>query len=71
MNPYNVDDMLKSHKILMNDLTNESGRLRSGGIFAGEKLVHMAPAAAHVPNLIRDLVDLDRKCGGGSSTNKE
>ncbi|WP_345787799.1 hypothetical protein [Desulfitobacterium dehalogenans] len=30
--PYNMDDLLKAHKILMLDLTHESGRFRSGGL---------------------------------------
>ena len=59
LNPYSVEDMLKAHKILMIDLTNEYGRFRSGGtgVFAGSKLVHMAPPADVVPKLIDDLVN--------------
>jgi len=57
--PLDIDDLLKAHKILMLDLTNESGRFRSGGVgvFAGEKLVHMAPPADLVPKLIDDLLN--------------
>lgn len=56
--PFNIDDLLKSHKILMAELTNEAGRFRFGGVgvFAGEKLVHMAPPADVIPKLIRDLI---------------
>lgn len=59
MDPYNVEDMLSSHKILMNSLTKEAGIFRNGGvgIFAGERLVHMAPPANQVPYLIKNLVD--------------
>lgn len=58
MNPYSIEDMLMGHKILMKDLTNESGRFRNGGVgvFAGKRLVHMAPPAGQVPNLIKELV---------------
>ena len=56
--PFNIDDLLKSHKILMAELTNEAGRYRFGGVgvFAGEKLVHMAPPADVIPKLISDLI---------------
>ncbi len=45
LDPYKLDSLLMAHKLLMNDLTKESGKFRSGGvgIFAGEQLVHMAP----------------------------
>ncbi len=57
-NPYSINDLLKAHKVLMMELTNESGRFRSGGVgvFAGEKLVHMAPPADLVPKLVSDLL---------------
>ena len=55
--PLSIPDLLNAHKILMMDLTNESGRFRSGGVgvFAGDALVHMAPPADLVPKLIADL----------------
>ena len=57
--PFDIDDLLNAHKILMLDLTNESGRFRSGGIgvFAGKRLVHMAPPADLVPKLTSDLLN--------------
>ena len=63
MNPYSGKDMLKAHKILMNDLTKEAGAFRQGsvGIFAGETLVHMAPPAQRVPQLIKDLMNWVKK----------
>ncbi|MDR3543167.1 MAG: Fic family protein, partial [Desulfosporosinus sp.] len=56
--PFSIEDLLKSHKILMAELTNEAGRFRFGGVgvFAGEKLVHMAPPADIIPKLISDLI---------------
>lgn len=59
MNPFLEKDILKAHRILMNELTKEAGMFRSGGvgIFAGEKLVHMAPPAQLVPQLIKELMD--------------
>lgn len=59
MNPYSIKDMLTAHKVLMNELTEEAGLFRSGrvGIFAGEVLVHMAPPADKVPQLISELIN--------------
>lgn len=56
--PYDVTSMLEAHRILMNDLTKESGRFRSGGvgIFAGSQLVHMAPPAHLVIEQIHTLL---------------
>ncbi len=63
LNPYSVKDMLLAHKILMNELTDETGTFRSGGVgvFAGEQLVHTAPPANQVSHLIKDLVDWAKK----------
>jgi len=56
--PFSIEDMLSAHSVLMADLTNEAGRFRSGGVgvFAGEKLVHMAPLANVVPKLMSELI---------------
>lgn len=63
MDPYSVKDMLLAHKVLMNELSKEAGKFRSGdvGIFAEKQLVHMAPPANQVPNLIEGLVDWAKK----------
>jgi Uncharacterized conserved protein len=63
MNPYSIKDMLRAHKMLMNELTKEAGTFRSGGVgvFAGEQLVHMAPPANQVPHLIKELIDWAKK----------
>lgn len=55
--PLSINDMLKAHKILMTDLTKEAGRFRSGGvgILAGERVIHMAPPANIVPELMGNL----------------
>lgn len=56
--PYSVKNMLEAHRLLMADLTSEAGRFRSGGVgvFAGGNLIHMAPPANLVPNLIDNLI---------------
>ena len=57
-NPYSAQDLLKAHRILMNGLVKEAGNFRSGavGIFAGDRLVHMAPPANLVSRQIADLL---------------
>lgn len=56
--PYNIDDLVKAHSLLMSGLNKEFGKFRDKGVgvFAGEKLVHMAPPANQVPKLIADLL---------------
>lgn len=58
LDPYSQKDMLSAHEILMYDLTKEAGKYRSGevGIYAGEKLVHMAPKAEFVPEHMSNLI---------------
>lgn len=57
--PYKIEDLLKAHKILMADLVNNYGAFRNSGvgIFNGKQVVHMAPPANIVPELIRNLID--------------
>ncbi len=58
-NPYSDVDLLKAHKLMMKDLVSEVGMYRTGGVgvFAKDKLVHMAPPAEFVCNQIRDLLE--------------
>ena len=57
--PFDIEDMLTAHKVLMADLTKEAGRFRSRGvgIFADKQLVHMAPPAKMVPEHIYNLIN--------------
>lgn len=54
---YSVGDMLKAHLCMMDGLCKQPGAFRSGGVgvFAGDKLVHMAPPAHMVPTLMQQL----------------
>lgn len=58
LDPYNSASLLRAHELLMRDLTKEAGKFRSGGVgfFAGEELIHMAPPAQLVPELIEQLM---------------
>jgi len=58
VNPYSIEDLLKTHKIMMNDLVFEAGKFRSSsvGVFdADGNVVHAAPPAQLVPELINSL----------------
>ena len=59
LDPLNINDLLQAHKLMMNDLIKESGRFRSGGVgvFDGKQVVHIAPPADIVPQLITDLFE--------------
>ena len=59
LNPYKEKDLLKAHKLMMQDLVSESGRYRNDGvgIFDGEKVVHVAPPAKRVQELMADLFE--------------
>ncbi len=59
LDPLDIEDLLKAHRLMMNDLVKENRRFRNGGvgIFEGDKLIHAAPPANYVPQLISDLFE--------------
>ena len=59
LNPYSENDLLKAHKLMLQGLVNESGKNRTDGvgIFDGNKVVHLAPPAKRVPELMEDLFE--------------
>lgn len=59
LDPYKEKDLLKAHKLMMQDLVENSGKYRTGGvgIFDGEKVVHVAPPAKRIPELMADLFE--------------
>jgi len=56
--PPNRRHLLEAHGLLMAGLIDAPGRFRNGGvgIYRGDQLVHMAPPAARVPDLVNDLL---------------
>lgn len=50
-------DLLEAHRILMSGLIDEAGLYRYGGVgvMAGSQVIHMAPPADRVPQLMTDL----------------
>ncbi|OAV46295.1 Fic family protein [Lewinella sp. 4G2] len=59
LDPYNEDDLLSSHRLLMGGLIPDAGRYRSGsvGVFDGAKVIHLGPPAKMVPRLMGSLFD--------------
>ena len=59
LNPYNEKDLLKAHKLMMQGLVDRNGKYRTDGVgtFDGEKVVHLAPPANRVPELMFDLFE--------------
>jgi Fic family protein len=58
-NPASCQDLLTAHKLLMKTLVDMAGHFRMGGvgIYRGKTLVHMAPQANRVPELVQNLLD--------------
>ncbi|MGY2200102.1 Fic family protein [Pseudomonas gingeri] len=56
--PENRAHLLQAHALLMRGLIDDCGRLRQSGvgIYRADRLLHMAPPASRVPQLIDDLL---------------
>lgn len=63
LNPFSEKDLLKAHGVMMEALTDDAGKYRSGGVgvFGEKGMVHMAPPPQRVPQLMGDLFDWLRK----------
>jgi len=57
-NPSSSKDLLAAHRLLMEGLIDDAGKFRTGsvGIAQGKQIVHLAPPAAGVPGLMKDLL---------------
>lgn len=56
-NPYRIDDLLRTHRILTNLTIEDNGKYRNHaeGVFNGDKVIFVAPPAEMVPQLMNDL----------------
>ena len=59
LDPFSVKDLLKAHGTMMAALVDGAGNFRTGGVgvFAGEQVIHVAPPAGQVPQLVANLFD--------------
>lgn len=57
LNPNSLDDLLKAHLTMETGLIDDAGRFRTGGVgvASGEEIIHYAPPAHLVPQLMKDL----------------
>lgn len=57
LNPYSMKDLLKAHRIMMEDIVKEVGTFRSKGVgvYAGTELIHAGSPPQYVPELMREL----------------
>ena len=59
LNPNNIEDLLKAHLTMETGLIDDAGHFRSGGVgvASGEEIIHYAPPAERVPQLMKDLFE--------------
>jgi Fic family protein len=59
INPYDIKDLLKIHNLMTENLIEESGKFRTGavGVFEKEKVIHVAPQAERIPELMTELFE--------------
>lgn len=62
LNPFNEKDLLRAHGIMMMGLTDDAGKYRKGGVgvYSEKGVVHMAPPASRVPELMGSLFEWTR-----------
>lgn len=59
LNPFSIPDLLLAHETMMTGLVDDAGMFRKGGVgvFDGEKMIHVAPPASKVKELMDDLFE--------------
>ena len=57
LDPCSLEDLLKTHGVMMQGLVVEAGHFRSGnvGVFDGDTLIHAGTPAAYVPEVMADI----------------
>jgi Fic family protein len=57
-NPYKIDDLLKVHSLMMDQLLETTGEFRDIKVAVkGDEVVHVAPPPAQVPKLMKQLFE--------------
>lgn len=59
LNPNNMEDLLKAHLTMETGLIDDAGHFRSKGVgvASGEEIIHYAPPAERVPQLMKELFE--------------
>lgn len=60
LNPYSVDDLLKSHGVMVRGLVKEAGEFRSksvGVVDSQGNVIHLGTLPRYVPDLVTELMD--------------
>lgn len=59
LNPNNLEDLLKAHFTMEVGLIDDAGHFRNKdvGVASGEEIIHYAPPAERVPQLMKDLFE--------------
>jgi len=59
INPFDLNDLLKYHNIMMQSLIHDAGQFRKGeeGVYDGDHVIFMAPPAKMVPQLMHNLFE--------------
>ena len=60
LNPYNIDDLLKAHSVMVKGLVTEAGEFRSrpvGIVDSKGNVLHFGTLPQYVPELIQELMD--------------
>lgn len=59
LNPFDVNDLLKAHGVMMEALIDDAGKFRHTGVgvFSEQGCIHMAPPPDRVPFLMDDLFE--------------
>jgi len=58
LNPYQLDDLLEAHRLMMGDVLKQAGSFRSKpvGVYKGKEVVHVAPPAHKISGLMAELL---------------
>ena len=63
LNPFSMQDLLRTHGVMMQGVIDDAGHFRRTGVgvFEGTHCVHLAPPADRVPALVQDLLEWAEK----------
>jgi len=58
LNPYMLDDLLETHRLMMGEVLTHAGQFRDKavGVYKGKEVVHVAPPAHQISGLMAELL---------------